>query len=103
MNLNIQIHTNDAAEVSREVIERLVWINMESKVSAYLKKYEGKKDAEWKIEIKINKSVKNNKFSGKLIATLDADDFVFEREDYDNLDDLINNLFKHLKESLSSQ
>ncbi len=100
MELHVQIHTNEAAEISREVIERLVNTNLESKVSGYLKKYEAKDDAEGTIEIKIEKN-KKDLFNGKLIARLDRDDFVFEREDYENLDDLINNLFRHLKESLS--
>lgn len=102
MELKIVIHVNDAVEQSKEVIERLVSTNLESKVSAYLKKYEDKKDAEGTIEIKIEKN-KKDLFNGKLIANLDADEFIFEREDYENLDDLINNLFRHLKEELSSK
>lgn len=100
MELKVIIHANDAVEQSREVIERLVQTNLNSKVSAYLKKYDDKSDAEWTIEVKIEKN-KKSLFNGKLIANLDRDEFVFEREDYENLDDLINNLFKHLKESLS--
>ncbi len=103
MELTTLIHTNPEAEASREVIDRLVNINLGTKVSAYLKKYDSKADAVGNIDIKINKNAQNHKFSWKLIAKLDSDDFIFEREDYDNLDDLINNLFKHLKESLSSQ
>lgn len=101
MELKIVIHVNEAVEQSKEVIERLVETNLESKVSAYLKKYEDKPDAEGELEIKIAKN-KKDLFNGKLIAELDGDEFIFEREDYDNLDDLINNLFKHLKESLSN-
>jgi len=102
MELKIQIHVNDAVEQSKEVIERLVKVNLDNRVSAYLKKYEDKADAEWSIELKIEKN-KKNLFNWKLITTLDTDQFVFEREDYENLDDLINNLFKHLKEELSSK
>jgi hypothetical protein len=46
MELKVVIHVNDAVEQSKEVIERLVHTNLKSKVSAYLKKYEEKKDAE---------------------------------------------------------
>jgi hypothetical protein len=102
MELQIQIHLNDAIEHDKEVIERLVETNLNSKVSAYLKKYEDKADAEGKIELKLEKN-KKDLFNGKLIANLDRDEFIFEREDYENLDDLINNLFKHLKEELSSK
>jgi len=102
MKLEVQIHLNEAIEHSREVIERLVDTNLHSKVSAYLKKYEDKPDAEGKIEVKIEKN-KKGLFNGKLIAFLDTDEFIFQREDYENLDDLINNLFKHLKEELSAK
>ncbi|MCD5380403.1 hypothetical protein LR004_00595 [Candidatus Gracilibacteria bacterium] len=102
MELKIILHVNEAVEQSKEVIERLVSTNLESKVSAYLKKYEDKKDAEGTLDLKIEKN-KKNLFNGKLIANLDSDEFIFEREDYENLDDLINNLFRHLKEELSSK
>jgi hypothetical protein len=102
MELQIQIHLNDAIEHDKEVIDRLVKTNLNTKVSAYLKKYEDKADAEGKIELKLEKN-KKDLFNGKLIANLDRDEFIFEREDYENLDDLINNLFKHLKEELSSK
>ncbi len=102
MELKIEIHLNENIEHDKEVIERLVKANLDNKVSAYLKKYEDKKDAEGKIELKLDKN-KKNLFNWKLIANLDIDQFVFEREDYENLDDLINNLFKHLKEELSAK
>jgi len=102
MELQIQIHLNDAIEHDKEVIDRIVKENLDHKVSAYLKKYEDKADAEGKIELKLEKN-KKDLFNGKLIANLDKDEFIFEREDYENLDDLINNLFKHLKEELSSK
>ena len=102
MELKIQIHLNENIEHDKNVIERLVKENLDHKVSAYLKKYEDKKDAEWTIELKLDKN-KKDLFNWKLIANLDKDHFVFEREDYENLDDLINNLFKHLKEELSAK
>jgi len=102
MELQIQIHLSETIEHDKEVIDRLVKSNLDNKVSAYLKKYEDKTDAEGKIELKLNKN-KKGLFDAKLIANLDTDQFIFEREDYENLDDLVNNLFKHLKEELSSK
>ena len=102
MELQIQIHLSDTIEHDKSVIDRLVKENLDHKVSAYLKKYEDKTDAEGTIELKLNKN-KKDLFEGKLIANLDTDQFIFEREDYENLDDLVNNLFKHLKEELSSK
>jgi hypothetical protein len=102
MELQIQIKLSETIEHDKEVIDRLVKANLDNKVSGYLKKYEGKEDAEGTIELKLNKN-KKDLFDAKLIANLDSDQFVFEREDYENLDDLVNNLFKHLKEELSSK
>ena len=102
MEIQVQIKLNENIEHDKTVIDRLVKANLDNKVSAYLKKYDDKTDAEWKIELKLDKN-KKDLFNGKLIANLDTDQFVFEREDYENLDDLINNLFKHLKEELSSK
>ncbi len=99
MEIKIILHVFESA---KEVVERLVKENLDHKVSAYLKKYEDKKDAEGTIEITVEKN-KKDLFNAKLIANLDSDQFIFEREDYENLDDLINNLFKHLKEELSSK
>jgi len=102
MELKIQIHLNDQIEHDKDVIDRLVETNLNSKVSGYLKKYEDKADAEGLIDLKLEKN-KKGLFNGKLMAKLDIDEFIYEREDYENLDDLVNNLFKHLKETLSSK
>jgi len=99
MEIKVILHVVDSA---KEVVERLVKENLEHKVSAYLKKYEDKKDAEGTIELTVDKN-KKDLFNAKLIVNLDTDQFVFEREDYENLEDLVNNLFKHLKEELSSK
>ena len=99
MEIKVILHTE---ETTKDVVERLVKENLNHKVSAYLKKYEDKKDAEGVIELTVEKN-KKDLFNAKLIANLDSDQFIFEREDYENLDDLVNNLFKHLKEELSSK
>jgi hypothetical protein len=36
-------------------------------------------------------------------VVIDGESFRYKREDYKKLDDLINNLFEHLKESLSNK
>jgi len=99
MEIKVILHTE---ETTKDVVERLVKENLNHKVSAYLKKYEDKKDAEGVIELTVEKN-KKDLFNAKLIANLDSDQFIFEREDYENLDDLVNNLFKHLKEELSAK
>jgi len=101
MEIQIKIHVgNDIAE-SREVVERLVWENLNNKLDHYLNKFE-KDDAEWTIEVSIDKN-KKGLFDAKIQANLDGQAYRFEREDYKNLDDLINHLFDHFKEALSDK
>jgi len=99
MELQVKIHTGKEVDLSKEVVERLVWENLNSKVDNYLKQFK-KPDALGILEVKIDKN-KKNLFNGILQATLDGTSFRFEREDYKNLDDLINHLFDHFKEALS--
>lgn len=98
MDVQIVIHTNDE-EHSKEVIMRLVEGNVSTKLDHYLKKFD-KADAEGMIEVTADKN-KKGLFDGKIQSTLDGKSFRFEREDYKNLDDLINHLFDHFKEALS--
>lgn len=101
MELQIKIHVGHDLELSKEVVERVVEENVENKMDSYLKKFD-KDDAECILEIKVDKN-KKWLYDGTLIANLDGDDYRYEREDYENLDHLINNLFKHLKEDLSNK
>jgi hypothetical protein len=80
----------------------LVKNNLEVKLDNYLKKYSSKEEAEWLIEVKINKN-KKVLFDWVLSANLDGDKYRYRRTDHKNLDDLINNLFELFKEELSKK
>jgi hypothetical protein len=56
MELKVILHVS---ETSKEVVERLVKENLEHKVSAYLKKYEDKADAEGTVELTVEKNKKD--------------------------------------------
>ncbi len=99
MEIQIKIHVGDELIDSKEVVERLVWENLNKKLDNYLNKF-NKNDAEGIIEVSLDKN-KKNLFYGKIQANLDGKVYRFEREEYKNLDDLINHLFDHFKESLS--
>lgn len=99
MELQVKIHVWKELEASKEVVERVVNENIENKMDSYLKKFDTA-DAECTLEIKADKN-KKGLYDASLTAVLDGNDFRYEREDYENLDHLINNLFKHLKEDLS--
>lgn len=100
MEIQVKIHVN--AEEAKEVTERLVKHNLENKLDNYLKKFECKEDAEGIIEVKVDKN-KKDLFDGVVSANLDWKAFRYSREDYKNLDDLVNHLFDHFKEELSAK
>jgi hypothetical protein len=101
MEIQIKIHIGSDLTDSKEVVERLVWENLSNKLDHYLNKFD-KKDAEGILEVTVEKN-KKSLFDGKVQANLDGNAYRFEREDYKNLDDLINHLFDHFKEALSKE
>jgi hypothetical protein len=101
MEIQIKIHIGNELTDSKEVVERLVWENLNNKLDQYLNKFT-KKNSEWTIEITVDKN-KKWLFDGKIQANLDWKTYRYEREDYKNLDDLINHLFDHFKEGLSKE
>ncbi len=101
MEIQIKIHIWNELTDSKEVVERLVSENLENKLDQYLNKF-NKADAEGIIEITTDKN-KKWLFNAKIQANLDGKSYRFEREDYKKLDDLINHLFDHFKESLSKE
>ncbi len=101
MEIQTKIHIGNELIHSKEVVERLVWENLNKKLDHYLNKFD-KQDAEGNIEVSLEKN-KKGLFNGKIQAVLDGQSYRFEREDYKNLDDLVNHLFDHFKESLSKE
>ncbi len=99
MNLQVKINVSHDLDSSKEVVERLVNENVSTKLDHYLAKF-WKTDAEGSLQIKVDKN-KKWLFDGSLQATLDWQSFRTGREDFKNLDDLVNHLFDHLKEQLS--
>lgn len=90
------------AEHNREVVERLVQTNLASKLDRYLNMYGKHPDAEGQIKLVVEQSEKG-KFAATLRASFASDSFYYAREDYSHLDDLVNHLFDHLKEDMSSK
>ncbi len=99
MQLQTICHVGKDLEVSKEVVERIVEENVGTKLDHYLNKFK-KEDATGMIEVKVDKN-KKGIFDGSIQANLDGSKFHFSREDYKNMDDLINHLFDHFKEALS--
>lgn len=97
MKLQTIIHAEDSM---KDVAERLVKENLENKLDSYLKQFDKKEDVEWEITLTLEKNTREE-YNGKLHIFIDWKTFNYWREDYKNLDDLINHLFKHFKEEVS--
>ncbi|MBW7954766.1 hypothetical protein H3C61_03055 [Candidatus Gracilibacteria bacterium] len=98
MEIKLQIQATDE---SRSAVERLARENLDKKLKSYLNKFD-REDVVGNISIKIDKD-KKGLFVGKLQISIDGHNYYYEREDYKNLDDLVNNLFDHFKLDLSSK
>lgn len=98
MELKIQIHAPDEA---KEVVQRLTSENLDKKLGSYLNKLDWE-DVEWILDLKIDKN-KKSLFDGILQINIDGKSFRYTREDFKNLDDLVNHLFDHFKEELAGK
>ncbi len=98
MELKIQIHAPDEA---KEVVQRLTSENLDKKLRSYLNKLDWE-DVEWILDLKIDKN-KKSLFDGILQINIDGKSFRYTREDFKNLDDLVNHLFDHFKEELAGK
>lgn len=101
MDLQVNYKLSDDLKTSKEVIERLTSDNISAKLDNYLNKYK-KEDSTWEIKVSVEKN-KKWLFNWTISASLDWDSYRSEREDFKNLDDLINHLFDHIKEQLSDK
>ncbi len=101
MNLQVNVNLCDELKVSKEVIERLVDENVSTKLDNYLNKFK-KEDSIGTLKVTINKN-KKWLFNWNINAVFDWETYRTEREDFKNLDDLINHLFEHIKWQLSDE
>lgn len=99
MELQVKLHLDNELETSKEVVERLIDVNLNNKLDSYLKQF-NKPDSEGTLEISLEKN-KKGEFNGKIQANFDGNSFRSEREDFKKLDDLVNHLFDHIKIQLA--
>jgi hypothetical protein len=86
-------------EESRDAVIRLLDLNISGKLDSYFKRFS--KQAQ---PIEILLSVSKNKkslYNGKLQFAAGNIQFIYSREDYQKLDDLVNHLVDHLKQDLA--
>ncbi len=94
----IIVHASDYP-VEKESLYILIEKNLAGKMDTYIKKFH----KEWspvRVELSVKKEP-DHKASGKLTITLGGTPYLSKRENFDNLADLVNHLFTHLKEQMA--
>lgn len=88
-------------ENDRSVVERITEENLNWKLDKYLQQFD-KEDIDWILSLSLEKN-KKDLFNGSLQISIDGKLFLYKREDYKKLEDLINHLFDHFKEELAKK
>ncbi len=91
------IHAADYP-TERESIEIITKNNLTGKLDSYLKKLHIG-DNPIRVELTLKRE-KDGKSTGKLTITVSGKSYRSERENFDNLHDLVNHLFGHVKDQL---
>ena len=97
MSTEIILHAADYP-TERDSIEAIIDKNLSGKLDSYIKKLH-----KWAESIRVELTLKrenDGKASGKLIIILNMKSYRSERENFDNLHDLVNHLFGHIKDQL---
>lgn len=98
MKSEIILHAPDYS-VERDSINIIIEKNLVGKIDTYVKKH-NKWDAPIRVELTLKRE-KDTQASGKLVVTIAWKSYRSERENFDNVHDLVNHLFTHLKEQLA--
>ena len=98
MNPEIIIHAADYP-IEKESLSILIGKNLAWKMDSYIKKHE-KPNSPVRIEL-TTKRESDGKATGKLILSIWPKSYRSEREHFDNLSDLVNHLFTHIKEQMA--
>lgn len=96
----------DAFPNEKEYLQSEIEKNIDGKLDSYLKKHLG--GDEWIVRVEAFfersdawKNDTKSRFDGKVIVTVGTVTFRTEREDFAKLDDLVNHLFKHIKDQMA--
>jgi hypothetical protein len=92
------IHAADYP-VEKESLSILVDKNLAGKMDSYIKKHE-KPNSPVRVELTVKRE-SDGKSTGKLILSVGPKSYRSEREHFDNLADLVNHLFTHIKDQMA--
>lgn len=100
--VKISYKFNDVSAADKELIEKRVQQNIDGKLDSYLKKVFAKKDdAEVTIKYTVTFHDDTKKYDADFIFAYDGEDFVYKKQGFRILNDLVNHAFQHFKEKLS--
>lgn len=98
MSTEIIIHAPDY-NVERDSINIIIEKNLQWKIDSYITKH-NKWDEQVRVELTLKRE-KDSQATGKLVITIAGKSYRSERENFDNVHDLVNHLFTHLKDQLA--
>lgn len=94
----IIVHAADYP-VESESIRIIIDKNLSWKLDSYIKKHE-QPNSPVRVELTLKRE-KDNQAQWKLIISVGPKSYRSERENFDNLADLINHLFTHIKDQMA--
>ena len=98
MTREIIIHAADYP-VEKESLGILIEKNLAGKLDTYINKL-AKEDSALRVELTVERE-KDNQSTGKLVVSIGKNIYRSSRENFDNLADLVNHLFTHIKEQIA--
>ena len=95
---------NDVSSADQDLIKDIVQKNLEWKLDSYFKKiFDGKPDAQARIDYTIKFHEQTKKYDADFVFAYDGHEFVYKKEWFKILTDLVNHAFQHFKERLSKK
>lgn len=111
-NIDVKYYFKEVNDLVEESIKQYVEDNVNTKMDAYFKKILSRDDARISMQINIAKHGKgqhktDDRYDGTFLFTVDGKDYPPYKRDgdraFENVRDLVNHAFDHLKEQLASE
>lgn len=101
--IQIMPQFNHLSKDDKELVQDLVQENIDGKMDSYLKKIFKKDDAEVAIKYVVSYHEVSKKYDADFMFTYDGENFIYKKEGFKILADLVNHAFQHFKEKLSKK
>ncbi len=93
----------DMSDSDQTLAKDIVQKNIEGKMDSYFKKILNNPDSEIRIEYKIKFNEASKKYDADFTFSFDGDIYIYKKEWFKILEDLVNHAFQHFKENLSKK